>query len=699
MYNYTYLKDMEFLKYLTGLHINEFFAKIIVLNWKQNPIQEIQGKVISANFTIDGQSSVRRTGNLTLILDKKENNLLNINNLISINKKVKIQIGFKNFTEKYLEYHILWFPLGIYVITDPSISHSVDQLLISLQLKDKMCLLNGQCGGTIPASTVFDNYETVDQNGQYIIKRPTIYQIIRQLVNHFGGEQLGKIIISDLDTRVKQVMKWTGSFPLYFLIKEGQYFLTINGNEYIQKTNEGWEDFAGSPYEYGDDVGYIYTDFSYPGDLIADAGNSVVDILQKIKEILGNYEYFYDINGNFIFQQIKNYLNNSQSKYILESLKNPNFDFFKDFFINNDAYVIDLSNGKSIFQFNDGNLITSYSNNPLYSMIKNDFIIWGLKINNSGKQIPIRYHLAIDKKPKIGNTYYAFQYQDPNDGITKWHVPVKYSSVTDFPRPGVTDIYYMDTTNEKIYKWDVVNNTYDYILINVQMQRITTKDWRTQLYFQGVVAEPYGTDSNLYYVELKNEWPKIYDIKPDYQQNNEWKNDSDFKEEIKKDPSKIQYFLDFIDSTAEAGQFSIQNIGKRTLVINKQKDANCIFQPYIPDIILLSSQSIKDLREECQARGQDYYQVSDSIYANLSIGGSFNSAYQIIRQLIHQYTSYNNNISIQTLPIFFLEPNTRITVNDKDSNIFGDFMINSISFSLDTSSGTTINAQKALEKI
>jgi len=39
------------------------------------------------------------------------------------------------------------------------------------------------------------------------------------MVNHFGQEDLSRIIISDLDTRVKQVMQWTGDTPLYFLQK------------------------------------------------------------------------------------------------------------------------------------------------------------------------------------------------------------------------------------------------------------------------------------------------------------------------------------------------------------------------------------------------------------------------------------------------------------------------------------------------
>ena len=49
----------------------------------------------------------------------------------------------------------------------------------------------------------------------YNIICTTIYQIIQDVVNHFGKEPLNKIIIKDIDTRVKQVMRWTGSNALY----------------------------------------------------------------------------------------------------------------------------------------------------------------------------------------------------------------------------------------------------------------------------------------------------------------------------------------------------------------------------------------------------------------------------------------------------------------------------------------------------
>jgi len=38
-----------------------------------------------------------------------------------------------------------------------------------------------------------------------------------------------------------------------------------------------------------------------------------------------------------------------------------------------------MTSGTSIFQFEDSDLITSYSNTPQYGAIKNDFVIWGIR--------------------------------------------------------------------------------------------------------------------------------------------------------------------------------------------------------------------------------------------------------------------------------------------------------------------------------
>ena len=49
-----------------------------------------------------------------------------------------------------------------------------------------MVFLNGECGGTLPASVTFHEYDILDPSlGEYVRSKPTIVQIIRELVNHF----------------------------------------------------------------------------------------------------------------------------------------------------------------------------------------------------------------------------------------------------------------------------------------------------------------------------------------------------------------------------------------------------------------------------------------------------------------------------------------------------------------------------------
>jgi hypothetical protein len=48
---------------------------------------------------------------------------------------------------------------------------------------------------------------------------------------------------------------------------------------------------------YGETAGYRYTDLTYAGDLIGNVGESITSILDKIKNMLGDFEYFYDLDG------------------------------------------------------------------------------------------------------------------------------------------------------------------------------------------------------------------------------------------------------------------------------------------------------------------------------------------------------------------------------------------------------------------
>lgn len=675
---YPYLTDKDFLKKLDKTHLKEQYVKIIILNWQEQPIKEIQGIVTGGNLNLDGNSAMRRSCSLNCFIDETMNaEITDIDNLFSLNKKMRLEIGYVNNTNYYTEYEKIWYPQGIFVMINPSLSHSTSGTSLSIQLKDKMCLLNGDCGGTIPASTRFDEYETIDENGEWIIEKPTIVQIIRECVNHFGGEQLGKILISDLDERIKKVMKWTGNTPVY---------LIGSGDSRILSTN--YDDINGQEYhmyQYGEDIGYIYTDFVYTNELIGDAGSTVCTILDAIKSYLGNFEYFYDVDGNFHFQEIKNYLNTSKAKIEIDKL-------------NSSDYLVDQSKGKSVYTFDNNTLVNSYSNTPQFNMIKNDFIVWGTRENANGNDVPIRYHLAIDSKPKIGNIYDVFFYIDPDDNLEKAKRPIPYRNKKELEKnDGAAGTFYITTDDNKIWTW----SNGEYILVDVGFTKVQTNDWRSELYLQGTQSEPLGTDSNYYYTELINEWPKLYNLKSKNTIiNKDVVYTGDFYEEVLKTPSDIDYYLDFIDSTAEIAKFSISNIGRRTKVI-VDNDINCVFEPEIPDFVIieLGQEDTEQKRKECELKGQHYIQVSTAIFNLITGGGSKNSAYNLVRELLYQYTSYNESISIQSIPIYYLEPNTRITVEDPKSNIFGDYMMSTISIPLGVGGMMSISATRALERI
>lgn len=673
---YPYLNDAPFLKELDLQRIKEQYIKITVLDWNENPIQDLTGIALGGSINLDGSSSVRRTANINVLILDKDNPVTNPNYLLSINKKISIEIGLKNNTSYYKDYNVLWFPMGIYVIIQNSISHSLSGTNISLQLKDKMCLLNGECGGVLPASVNFNELETIDEKGQTVIINPTLYQIIQEAVNHWGGEQLGKIIINNLDTRVKKVVQWTGSSPIYSYDKGNGVEFTVNEST-VQNLDVPYK-----KYLNGQDIGYVYTDFTYVnGDLIGDAGSSVCDILDQIRDALGNYEYFYDLDGNFVFQEIPNYLNTSHAKIELDKMQNSD-------------YVVDQTKGKSVYNFNDSALISSYNNSPQFNMIKNDFIVWGQRKDATGKQYPIRYHLAIDTKPPIGEKHQVFQYKDPQDGLMKAKTTINVNHFSDLPQPGAIGVFYFVKENEGgIYKWDPENQNYE-LIPGAHITEVVAKDWRTELYLQGVDAEPYSTDSNPYYVELQNEWPKLYDI---------WGDNPGFYQSTLEHPSDCDFFLDFIDATSAISEFSISNIGRRTKTIVDDK-INCLFEPEVPDLIILNKgkkdkETLEKERNECIQKGQNFTQVDASIFDQLASGGKLNSAYNEIKNLLYQYTSYNESISLQCIPIYYLDANTRISVTDLNSDIYGDYIIHNISIPLDISSNMTISATKALERI
>ena len=67
--------------------------------------------------------------------------------------------------------------------------------------------------------------------------------------------------------------------------------------------------------------------------------------------------------------------------------------------------------------------------------------------------------------------------------------------------------------------------------------------------------------------------------------------------------------------------------------------------------------------------------------------------------LLYSDTGYNETIQLSGIPLYHLDVNTRIKVHDAESDISGDYVINSISIPLDINGTMSISATRAAEKL
>lgn len=472
-YDDIFLIDKDFLRLLDQEKEREIFAKIVALDFNENPLEKIEGRVTQGSVSVDGTSAVRRTCSLSLVAHE-----LNIHEFYwGLNTKFKLYIGVRNtikerpdYKEQYHLYpDICWFKMGTYVISTFSTSQSTSSYTISIQGKDKMTLLNGEVGGIItPLSWDFGKIDTVNADGSIMTTDYLLKDIILEAVHEHAKEPYWNIIINDLDDCGLELLEYRGDIPMYLIygvntgvvetmqfnlprdligdIPESQicfdYRLTELHSEFPDPTEFIDPEDVGKPAnqqrrytlmkaEYGDVIGYRTTDLTYAGDLISNVGETVTSMLDKIKEMLGEFEYFYDLDGRFVFQRKKTYIQSTFTNLETEDVSYTKVSLTKEtykgytFYLldeDNNQFYLDQSNdfdankqyyskkveifvqnaaetSSCVYSFDNAVLVTSFSNSPNFGDLKNDYSLWGVRKGVTGIELPIHLRYAIDTKP------------------------------------------------------------------------------------------------------------------------------------------------------------------------------------------------------------------------------------------------------------------------------------------------------------
>lgn len=535
------LYDKDFLNKLDQSNLKEVHVKITSYGMADTPKEDIIGKVISGNINIDGKSSVRRSCSLNITTDQ-----IDLTDYYwCFNTRIQINIGIQNDINKNLP-NIIWFSMGYFLITGFTMSVNTNSTSISISGKDKMCLMNGELGGIFESSVTFDTEEFEDLDGTVTRPKIPIKHIIKELVHTYGHEPYHKILINDVPDYGLELERYVGDQPFYLLAntynnivytqatiddthlipvkiedRKADQNHPIAWKETIYKSLKDIDDLVLTynndlitteqnkilncqvrKYEYGNSCGYKIIDLVYPSDLVANAGESVTSILDKIVSFLGSYEYFYDLNGNFIFQK--------QQKFV------PGINFASKTFNISDSVTKNVDQNLIVYSFDNNNLITTLQNNPNHMNIKNDFSIWGTRKSATGNDIPIHLRYAIDQRPT--HSYTTIGLDEGRAAYLLLTYPNLFKiSTGETPEEAVQRMVQQHpekTYNLGTYDWRelIYQMARDYFTFN-QIEEF--QDWLTTAGTNSQWISNGCTGYECYYTDIEGFWRQTY--KTDYE--------------------------------------------------------------------------------------------------------------------------------------------------------------------------------------
>lgn len=578
------------------------------------------------------------------------------------------------------------------------------------------------------------------------INKINLYKIITEALHTYAQEPYHNIIINDLNKYGLEQLTYKGDKPIYIFYKinnngeidENQYNLAFSDNlppaienfRFLQLNDltnitgcdsiqlQG-NDYYVSKINFGDDIGYRLTDLTYSGDLILSAGEPLTSLLDKIKNMLGDFEYFYDLDGRFIFQRKRTYVNTSWSHIVN----------------NEDEIYTTYANAESKFSFNfEGNrIVTALTNAPVLNNVKNDFTVWGKKTTVNGAEIPIHARFAIDKKPTFyknlaGDIFITKNYiyadgdyeQSGNEKIIiiDWRELI-YQMALDYFELGLNDeenfLYQVGQNNKNYYPSGKTGYEQYYTDLQGFWRLLYNPNYKPAMKYSGEYQEEIKQEAGSVYYTKGKKWvdtstleePEYYYLKIDDNDKSlfavEDKEDPRlwWNVNVFNDPAALLFWFDFLDQGEELSQFSVSQIGVRPKVNNNDK-ASAICFKNVPYIILMDKTSMNNLDYNTikqEFSGYQFINLRQGLSNYFSISTKGTSVKTEIDNLIYQHGYCAENITITALPVYHLQPNTRIYVCDKDTSINGEYIVTRLTIPLTYNGTMNITANKAPERL
>lgn len=222
------------------------YVKLQVINRDWVSVGAIEGRLISCNVNIDGESAINRTASLTIeteqtYLERPSGNMsIDLQRDMPANYYIKLWAGVQDNNTL----RVRWYSQGIFIIAQSSYNFDPKTRTLSVSLIDLMSDLNGDRGGQLNSYTsIVKNEQRID----YVIKN--VIKLVG--IDSYSIEPI--TVLRESDTPVDNKAK--------------------------------------------------DTDYLIPYDLNFSAGVTAYEILEKLVGLYPYYEMGFDVNGMFFVRK------------------------------------------------------------------------------------------------------------------------------------------------------------------------------------------------------------------------------------------------------------------------------------------------------------------------------------------------------------------------------------------------------------
>ena len=160
-------------------------------------------------------------------------------------------------------------------------------------------------------------------------------------------------------------------------------------------------------------------------------------------------------------------------------------------------------------------------------------------------------------------------------------------------------------------------------------------------------------------------------------------------------PETLNFWFDMMDNGSDlANHYSIQTIGDRAKSVN-DNSIKAIYFREVPTVIFTNN-----IQTQERKSGYVYMQLGAFDTHDLFVVSTQGKCAQdVLDENLFKHSYCTETVSLTAVPIYHLEPNTRIYIQDDNSKVSGEYIVSRISLPLTYNGTMTISAIKAVERI